>query len=182
VGKKKKQSLAALYITLVAIAAIIFLVRHFHIKNFHIIEPDVLYTSGQPRGMDYTRLLYRYHIATIVNVRSASEHREKNWYNEEVIWVRNNGVKYIEMPIDKSNYFPDQQTIDRFFDIMSDKTSLPVLLQGSGDDERVAMLTAVWLRKNQKCTAKEITSIVKRIVDRRELTKSEAEYIRSLTE
>ncbi len=181
-GKKKKQSLAALYVILVVTAAMIFLVRHFHIKNFLIIEPDILYTSGQPKGMDYTRLLYKYHIATIVNVRSPAEHRDRNWYNEEVIWTRNSGVKYIELPINKSNYFPNQQTIDRFFDIMSDKTNLPVLLHGSGDDKRIAMLTAVWLKKNQKCTAEEITSIVKKIVNRRELTKAEAEYIRSLTE
>ena len=83
-AKKKKQSLAALWITLIAVAAAIFLVRHFHIKNFHIVEPEVLYTSGQPRGMDYTRMLYKYHVAAIVNVRSASEHREKNWHNEEI--------------------------------------------------------------------------------------------------
>jgi protein tyrosine/serine phosphatase len=182
VGKKKKQSLAALYIILVAIAAIILLVRHFHIKNFYIAEPDILYTSGQPRGLDYTRLLYKYHIATIVNVRSPAEHRDRNWYNEEIIWTRNSGVRYIEMPIDKNNPFPDQQTIDRFFDIMSDKTNLPVLLHGSGDDKRVAMLTAVWLRKNRKCTAEELASIVKKITDRHELPKAETEYIRSLTE
>jgi protein tyrosine/serine phosphatase len=182
VGKKKKQSLAALYIILFAVAAIILLVRHFHIKNFHIIEPDVFYTSGQPTGMDYTRLLYKYHIATIVNVRSPMEHRDRHWYNEEIIWTRSSGTKYIELPIDKSNYFPDQQTIDRFFGIMSDKNNLPVLLHGSGDDKRVAMLTAVWLRKNQKCTAEEITSLVKKIIDRRELTKAETEYIHSLTE
>ncbi len=181
-GKKKKQSPAALYIILIAIAATILLVKHFHIKNFNIIKPDILYTSGQPRGMDYTRLLYKYHIATIVNVRSPAEHRNRNWYNAEIVWTRNNGVKYIELPIDKSNYFPNQQTIDRFFDIMSDKTNLPVLLHGSGDDKRVAMLTAVWLKKNQKCTTEEITSIVKKIVNRRELTKAETEYIHSLTE
>ncbi|MDD5064050.1 MAG: hypothetical protein PHQ35_04735 [Phycisphaerae bacterium] len=181
-AKKKKQSLAALYIILIATAVVILLVRHFHIKNFCIIEPDILYTSGQPRGMDYTRLLYRYHIATIINLRSQAEHRNRNWYNEEVTWVRNNGVKYIELPMDKNNPFPDWQTIDRFFNTMSDKTNLPVLLHGSGDDERVAMLTAVWLSKSQKYTAGEITSIVKKIVNRRELTKAETEYIRSLTE
>jgi hypothetical protein len=110
------------------------------------------------------------------------EHRDRHWYNEEIIWTRSSGTKYIELPIDKSNYFPDQQTIDRFFGIMSDKNNLPVLLHGSGDDKRVAMLTAVWLRKNQKCTTEEITLLVKKIIDRSELTKAETEYIHSLTE
>jgi protein tyrosine/serine phosphatase len=180
--KKKKSPIGFIIILLVVVTGAVLLVKHFHIKGFQIVRRDVLYASGQPRGMDYTRLLYKYHIATIVNVRSPSEHRDRNWFNEEIIWTRNSGIKYIEMPINKNNPFPDQQTIDRFFNIMSDKTNLPVLLHGSGDDRRVAMLTAVWMRRNQKCTAEEITSQVKKIVDRHELTKDEIEYIRSLTE
>lgn len=180
--KKKKSPIGFIIFLLVVVAGAVILVKHFHIKGFQIAKRDVLYVSGQPRGMDYTRLLYKYHIATIVNVRSSTEHRERNWHNEEVIWTRNSGIKYIEMPIDKNNCFPDQQTIDRFFSIMSDKTNLPVLLHGSGDDERVAMLTAVWLKKNQKCTVEEITSLVQKIVDRRELTDAETEYLHSLRE
>jgi protein tyrosine/serine phosphatase len=180
VGKKKKQSLAALYIILVVTAAIILLVRHFHIKNFHVIEPDVLYTSGQPRGMDYTRLLYRYHIATIVNVRSASEHREKNWYNEEVIWVRNNGVKYIELPIEKAHYFPNKETQDQFLAIMADKNNLPVLLHDGSGKSRVAMLAAVWLIKTQGYTVEETAKVIEKINSDRKITEAENKFITQL--
>jgi len=162
-GKKKKQSLAALYIILVAIAAIIFLVRHFHIKNFHIIEPDILCTSGQPRGMDYTRLLYRYHIASIINLRSQAEHRDRNWYNEEVTWVRNNGVKYIEMPIEKADYFPNKETQDQFLAIMADKNNLPVLLHDGSGEKRVAMLASVWLRKVRGYNVEETVRFVEKV-------------------
>ena len=177
---KKKQSLVALYAILVTVAAIILLVRHFHIKNFHIIEPDVFYTSGQPRGMDYTRLLYRYHIATIVNVRSASEHREKNWYNEEITWVRNNGVKYIELPIEKADYFPNKETQDQFLTIMADKNNLPVLLHGSSGKGRVAMLIAVWLIKSQRYTVEETIKVVEEINDDRKITEAESKFIAQL--
>jgi protein tyrosine/serine phosphatase len=180
--KKKKLPIGFIIVVLAVAAGAVIMVKHFHIKGFQVVKQDVLYASGQPRGMDYIRLLYKYHIATIINVRSPAEHREKNWYNEEIIQTRNNGIKYIELPIDKNNYFPDLQTIDRFFSIMSDKTSIPVLLHGSGDDKRVAMLAAVWLSKNQKCSAEEIEAIVKKITDRHELTKAETEYINHLTE
>ncbi|TFG48357.1 MAG: hypothetical protein E4H40_04805 [Candidatus Brocadiia bacterium] len=89
---KKKKSSFGWIATIAGIVFAVLLVRHFHIKNFKVVEPGVLYTSGQPRGMDYTRLLYKYHIGTIVNVRIPNEHRERNWYNEEIVWVRNNGV------------------------------------------------------------------------------------------
>lgn len=177
---KKKQSPVALYIILFVTAAVILLVRHFHIKNFHIIEPEVLYISGQPRGMDYTRLLYKYHIATIVNVRSAFEHREKNWYNEEVTWVRNNSVKYIELPIEKADYFPNKETQDQFLAIMADKNNLPVLLHGSGGEKRVPMLTAVWLIKTQGYTVEETLKVIEEINDDRKTTEAESKFITQL--
>jgi len=181
--KSKQKNPTALILTLLVTAAVILLVRHFHIKNFHTIEPGVLYTSGQPRRMDYTRLLYKYHIGTIVNIRSASEHREKNWYNEEVTWVRNNGVKYIELPIDRSlnraNYFPDQGTQKRFLEVMSDRANLPVLMHGSSGKKRVSMLASVWLRKAQGYSVENTTRIVEKIKEQ-PLTEKEKKFIEGL--
>jgi protein tyrosine/serine phosphatase len=177
---KKKKSLAALIIILLAVLVVILLVNHFHINDFNIVRPGVLYTSGQPRGMDYTRLLYRYHIAAIVNVRTASEHRERNWHNEEIVWVRNNGVNYIELPFEKTNHFPDANTQEQFLAVMADHSNLPVLLHGSGDDERVAMLTAAWLIKAEGYNLEETFAEVKKIIDDRKLTEDETAFISNL--
>jgi len=179
--KKKKQSPIGLIIILLIIAAAILLVRHFHIKNFHTIEPGVLYTSGQPRGMDYTRLLYKYHIGTIVNVRSPSEHREKNWYNEEITWVRNNGVNYEELPIEKDNYLPDKQIQDQFLDIMADKAKLPVLLHDSNGRKRVSILAAVWAVKARGDTVAEAIELVRSIKEQPVL-EAEKSFIAGLVE
>lgn len=145
----------------------------------------MLYISGQPRGMDYTRLLYKYHIAAIVNIRSTFEHREKNWYNEEVTWVKNNGVKYFELPIDRSidrsAYFPDEQIQSEFLKIMADKDNLPVLLHGSSGKKRVPMLTAVWLIKNRGYTVDETFKVVEKINGEREVTETETKFIIDLT-
>jgi protein tyrosine/serine phosphatase len=183
--EKKKRSPKGLIIALLITAAVILLVRHFHIKNFHIVEPEVLYTSGQPRSMDYTRLLYKYHIATIVNVRHASEHREKNWYNEELTWVKNKSVSYLELPIDRSidraNYFPDEPTQQEFLKIMSDKANLPVLLHGSAGRKRVPMLVSVWLRKARGYSVEDVARFVEKIKDQ-PVTKAEREFIENLVE
>ena len=148
--------------------------------DFRVIEPDVLYTSGQPRGMDYTRLLYRYHIATIINIRPVFEHRDQNWNSEEISWTRSNGVNYIEMPIEKSRRLPDKQTQDQFLAVMADRNNLPVLLHGSSDDKRVAMLVAVWLQKNQGYTVEQIVKVVRTIIDDREPTEDELKFIADL--
>jgi len=148
-------------ITIAIIAgAIWLLVSNFKIPHFNCISPGVLYTSAQPRGMDYTRLLYKYHISTIINLRSSAEHREQNWYNEEITWVRSNGVKYIEMPLDRNinnpNHFPDANMQQKFLDIMANKENLPVLIHDSKGESRVAMLAAVWLVKDSHLPAQQV--------------------------
>ena len=178
--EKKKRLPTGLITILLIAAAIILLVKHFHIVDFCVIKPGVLYTSGQPRGMDYTRLLYKYHIATIVNIRPASEHRDQNWHSEETTWTRSNGVHYIEMPIEKGRYSPDEQSQDQFLGIMADKNNLPVLLHGSADDKRVAMLVAVWLQKSQSYSVEQAIKVVKTIIDDRELTEDEIKFIADL--
>ena len=122
---KKKSPLRAIITIAIIAAAAVLLVRSFQIPHLNVISPGVLYTSAQPRGMDYTRLLYKYHIATIINLRSPAEHRERNWYAEEITWVHSNGVKYFEMPLDRDtnspNHFPDANMQEQFLAIMTDK-------------------------------------------------------------
>jgi protein tyrosine/serine phosphatase len=179
--KNKQQLLHGLIVILLIAVAVILLIKHFHIEDFYVVEPGVLYTSNQPRGMDYTRLLYNYHIAAIVNIRPTSEHQERNWHNEEIIWTKNNGVIYIELPIEKSNCFPDKQTQDKFLSVMGDKNNLPVLLHGGSDDKRVAMLVASWLEKSRGYTTEETVEAVEKIIDDRELTEDEIKFIRELS-
>ena len=177
---KKKNPLRSVVTIAIIVCAIVLLIRNFIIRDFVVIKRGVLYTSTQPRGMEYTRLLYKYHIATIVNIRPVSEHLEENWRNEEITWTRINGVNYIEMPIDRKNYFPDQQTQQRFIEIMSKKENLPVLLHGSSDDRRVAMLVAVWLGKNEGYASPQVLDVVKKIIADRNLTGEETDFIHSL--
>jgi protein tyrosine/serine phosphatase len=181
--QKKKRSPNSLIIVLLVIAAAILLVRHFHIKNFNIVEPEVLYTSSQPRGMDYTRLLYKYHIATIINLRSPAEHRERNWHNEEITWVRSNGVKYFEMPLDRNpdspRRFPDANMREQFLTIMADKENLPVLIHDSRGRERVSMLASVWLRKTRSYSVEDTVQLVEKIKNQ-PVTTAERKFIESL--
>jgi protein tyrosine/serine phosphatase len=182
--KKNRQSWR--FWTVIAVVTIVItaLVRHFHIKNFCVVKEHVLYTSGQPRGMDYTRLLYKYHIAAFVNVRAEAEHRERNWYNEEITWVKNNGVKYFELPIDRitnrADYFPDRATQQQFIDIMQDRNNLPVLLHGSSGRKRVSMLTAVWLVKTQGYSTEQAIGLVERIKSS-VVTSAERKFIEGLS-
>jgi protein tyrosine/serine phosphatase len=66
---------------------------------------------------------------------------------------------------------------EQFLAIMAGKNNLPILLHGSSDDKRVAMLVAVWLQKNQGYTVEQTLKVVKTIIDDRELTRGEIEFV-----
>ena len=180
---KRKQHwqmpLIAALITLLIVGT----VRHFHVKNFKCIEPGVLYTSGQPRGMDYTRLFYKFNIGTVINVRLSAEHREDHWYNEEKTWMNKNNIDYIEIPIDRTDRdrpFPTPSQQREFLEIMSNPLSWPVLVHGSSGRNRVSMLTAVWLIKAEHYTPDDTIEVVEYIKDQA-ITDAEREFIVSLT-
>jgi protein tyrosine/serine phosphatase len=180
---KNKSPLRTIITIAIIAGAIVMLVKNFRIPDLNIISPGVLYTSAQPRGMDYTRLLYKYHIGTIINLRSPAEHREQNWYNEEMTWVRSNDVKYFEMPLDRNAsdaaHFPDANMQQKFLDIMSDKENLPVLVHDGKGEGRVAMLAAVWLAKNRQQLPEQVLADTVKI-ECGQLTEQETNFIRGL--
>jgi protein tyrosine phosphatase (PTP) superfamily phosphohydrolase (DUF442 family) len=180
---KKKSPLRTIITIAIIAGAIALLVKNFMIPSFNCITPGILYTSGQPRGMDYTRLLYKYHIGTIVNLRSPAEHREQNWYSEEMTWVRSNGVKYFELPLDRNvndpAHFPDANMQQKFLDIMADKENLPVLVHDGKGEGRVAMLAAVWLAKGQRIPLEQV--LAKTVdIKNQPLTAQETNFIQGL--
>lgn len=181
-NKKRNPFLFWFWLTVI-ILGIVGLVRHFHIKNFQVIAPGVLYTSGQPRGMDYTRLLYKYHIATFVNLRHIDEHRDQNWYNEEVSWMRSNSVKYIELPMEKNvstDDIPDMDNCQKFLEIMNQRTNLPVLLHDSNGKKRVTYLAAIWMLKSGGFNLQQTIEKVKQIKGQ-SLTNEETAFLESIT-
>jgi protein tyrosine phosphatase (PTP) superfamily phosphohydrolase (DUF442 family) len=162
----KPKKITTTIILAAAITLAVTLVCHFHIKHLVCIEPDILYSSGQPRGMDYERLIYKYHIATIVNLRSKTEHREQNWHNEEIAFARKHGVNYIELPIEKharDALAPNAQVCAKFIEIMSSPENLPVLIHGNSGTKRTAPLAAVWLAHTGQYSFDDIMKAVLRI-------------------
>lgn len=180
----KKGRLQLWIIAGLIIVVLLWANEHFRIHNFKVVEPGVLYTSGQPRGMDYARLFHKYHIATIVNLRSEAEHRERNWYNEERTWLSGNrGVDYHEIPLAKADgegrVYPTEQQQQEFLAIMDDKRKHPVLLHGSVGKKRVAMMTAIWLVKSKGVDFEEAIEEAEQILER-DIREGELEFLEEL--
>jgi len=177
--KKKKKLNSVIYILLIALAIVV-VVRYLHIHDFVVVQKEELYVCGQPSGMDYARLAYKYHIATIVNIRPASEHRDQNWYNKEIVETKSLGIQYIQIPIEKNQFFPDTAAQAQFLAVMAERKNRPVLLHGGTDDSRVAMLVAVWLCKSQRYSSEQALEVVREIIDDRSLKEEEIHFVRQL--
>ncbi len=179
---KNSGTLKSIVIIVLAVFVITGLVRHFHIKHFRVVEPGVFYISGQPRGMDYTRLLYKYHIGTFINVRSSAEHREQLWYNHEVTWMRQNGAKYIELPVPKAGpnaNFPDENTRRQFISVIRDPANRPVLLHCSNGTSRAPLFAAIYFVQIKGLTIEQTLTNVEKLKDEA-LSAGEIEFIRTL--
>jgi len=143
--RKNKHHLRTIIIAAVLTAAVIGLVRHFHIKHFRCVV-------------------------------------EENWYNEEISWVRENGVKYFELPMerkDRKRRVPDEATQKKFLEIMSRQENLPVLVHGSSGRKRVSTLAATWLIKEKGYTYDQALEAVENIRGE-EPSDPEKEFLRGL--
>jgi len=181
-AKRSKNIIKPLLLIAVGVLLIIIMVKHFHIKHFRVVVPGQLYVSGQPRGMDYYRLLYKYHIAAIVNVRVPYEHRTHNWYNEEKVWVKNNGIRYIELPIQTNAddiAIPTKQQTDMLLKILSSEENLPVLVHGGSGEERVPLIAAMWLIKGHDCSVEDAVKTAEKIKGEK-LSQQEIDFLTSL--
>lgn len=69
----------------------------YYYPNFYSVVPGVVYRSGQLTEHRYALYLRKYHIKTIINLRSAEP--DAPWYETEMRVVKNAGVTYYEIPL-----------------------------------------------------------------------------------
>ena len=129
---------------LIALTAgiVVLAVRHFHIKHFDTVRTDVLYRSGQPVGADWERLYYKYHIRTVVNLRSENERSQGDWYDIERQKAAEYGMTLIDLPMEPSTPAPEQAR--RFLAAVTDRANWPVLVHCEVGRDRTGTLVALY--------------------------------------
>jgi hypothetical protein len=123
-------------------------------KRLRVVEPGVLYRSGQMSADGFTEAILRYQIRTVINVQEdfPDPNVITNWFNTRTIkeseLCRQLGVKYVHLPPDlmARQCLPPARpvAIDRFLEIMDDPTNHPVLLHCRAGLHRTGVLCAVF--------------------------------------
>lgn len=142
---------AAVVVSAVALAA--WGVSH-HQRNFHAVEPGVLYRSGQltPLGLKYT--LRRHRIKTVVTLRTVRDPDRPYLDEWEADVCAAHAARHVRIvprawEVDEKGEVPAEGVVRAFLAVMDDPANHPVLVHCFAGVHRTGTLCAVYRMEYQ---------------------------------
>lgn len=109
--------------------------------NFHTVIAGQVYRSGQPSASDLERLIRRYNIRTVLNLRGDND--EEEWYQEERATTQRLGVRLEGASI--WGMLPaSEEDLARLVDVLRPE-NCPILLHCCTGGDRSGMASALAL-------------------------------------
>ncbi|HKB17166.1 MAG TPA: hypothetical protein VKF62_13955 [Planctomycetota bacterium] len=122
---------------------LLLVVRHAHYylswRNFDVVEPGVLYRSGQLRPNQLRAAIESYGLHAVLNLGHADAEDER----EEGI-VRGLGLRYWKTNWPGSDRVISEDELDWAYAIMSDPENQPLLVHCDGGMHRAGVTVAYW--------------------------------------
>ncbi len=131
--------------------------RHVRTRNFHVVEPGVLYRSAQLPVAGFKEVVANYGIKTIITLRDGESKDEK----AEETWAAGQGVRLLRIPPRSwqaaiaGNPIPADIGVKDFLDVMANPKNHPVLLHCFGGIHRTGAHCAIYRMEKQGWTALE---------------------------
>jgi tyrosine-protein phosphatase SIW14 len=142
-----------------------------HSKRLREVEPGVLYRSGQMTAEGFTEAVARHHIRTIINLQDEYPDPEirTSFFNGHTIpeseLCNQLGVRYEYLPPDlltrRHAAAHRPVAIDRFLELLEDKTIYPVLIHCRAGLHRTGVMTAVYRMRYQGWSPQEAIREIK---------------------
>ena len=109
--------------------------------NFHTVEPDVLYRSGQIPDHRLSLYIDQYGIKTVVNLRGAET--DEDWYAEEVAVCEMLGVTHHSLDW-SMNRLPDPESLAQLLD-WYETADKPILVHCQGGTHRAGIASSAYV-------------------------------------
>ena len=113
-------------------------------RRFAVVEPGVLYRSGQPYVAEIDHLIDSIGLKTIVIARDGVSHRVP----DEIAHAKERGVNVVHIPIVSRQTIPDEQAA-AFFKCIDDPSHYPILVHCSAGRHRTGYLCALYRIERQ---------------------------------
>jgi protein tyrosine/serine phosphatase len=138
----RRRGPRALVVRATAAAAIAALVYHvFFSDHFGVVDPEWgVYRCAQPES-HVGRLIDRYHLATILNLRGGSI--LDDWYVEECSEAARRGVAFYDIPL-SATHRPSRCELLGLIDLLGD-CKLPLLIHCRSGSDRTGLVSGLYL-------------------------------------
>ncbi len=124
--------------------------RYDGLRNFHIVEPDVLMRCGQPRVSDLEYIRAEHGLRTVVCARGGTRHPLRGrWFRKEQAYCARTGIELVHMPFSDASE-PPPDVFERFLKIVQEPTRQPVLVHCEQGWHRTGILCAAFRIRAQQ--------------------------------
>ncbi len=139
-----------------------YLMQRARFRNLRVVEPGVLYRSGQLDAAGLEQVAYDFGIGTIINLREES----KNATAEKASWwergfCQKQAIRYVQIPPAKwwvsNGPPPARDAVEKFLAIMRDPENYPrpVLIHCFAGQHRSGAFCAIYRMEFQGWTAEQ---------------------------
>jgi len=140
-----------------------FMYRDWSARNFHVVEPGVLYRSGQVPVSSLERLVHDYGIRTVICLREGDQDDDL----AEQKYCRKWGINHVRIP-PRAWWAPDgpapaEQGLAVFREVMDNRENYPVLIHCFAGLHRTGAYCAVYRMEYQGWSNAEALAEMKRI-------------------
>jgi Swiss Army Knife protein, DSP-PTPase phosphatase domain len=108
--------------------------------NFGVVDPGLVYRAAQP-GVELTRLVRGYRIASILNLRGGS--RDDPWYVAELNVARDQGLEFYDLPMSACRR-PMRRELLVLLDLF-EHCRYPLLIHCKSGSDRTGLACALYL-------------------------------------
>jgi protein tyrosine phosphatase (PTP) superfamily phosphohydrolase (DUF442 family) len=135
---RRRLVVLAIVIAMALTAVLIFRNSLFH-GNFGVVDPGYVYRSAQPAA-DLDRVIERYHLATILNLRGGSH--DDDWYAAEVRTTRERGIDFYDLPMSATRR-PRRRELLILLDLF-ERCRYPLLIHCKSGSDRTGLASALY--------------------------------------
>lgn len=111
-------------------------------KHFEVVEPGVLYRSATLPPGQLLDVVHRYHVRTVVNLRSREENREA-WHGTQRDVLERVGVAMVDLPMERGSV-PVAEVEARWLELLADPAARPILVHCEYGVVRTGIMVSVY--------------------------------------
>jgi protein tyrosine/serine phosphatase len=122
-----------------------------YLGNIHVVKEGVLYRSAQLDRAEFEKVISRYRIKSILNLRGAS--RGQSWYEDEISTAVALQVVHFDYGISEGDVISAGQ-VNEILEIVR-RAPRPILVHCLGGADRTGLVSALFLAELEKRPASE---------------------------